>query len=94
MEDFGEYTPPDALAADGTTGAALHNAYPRQYHCARLRGRGRVAARPLARFVRSGWTGSARCSPIVWGGDPTIGWGFDGLRSAVTQRADAWACPG
>ena len=41
--------------------------------------------RGLARFVRSGWTGSARCSPIVWGGDPTVGYGFDGLRSVVTN---------
>ena len=84
MEDFGEYTPLDASAADGTSGSALHNAYPRQYHCGASDG---VAGAPrgLARFVRSGWTGSARCSPIVWGGDPTVGWGFDGLRSVVTN---------
>jgi alpha-glucosidase (family GH31 glycosyl hydrolase) len=84
MEDFGEYTPLDARAADGTTGTALHNAYPRQYHCGASAG---VAGSPrgLARFARSGWTGSARCSPIVWGGDPTVGWGFDGLRSVVTN---------
>jgi alpha-glucosidase (family GH31 glycosyl hydrolase) len=25
----------------------------------------------------------APCAQIVWGGDPTTGWGFDGLRSAV-----------
>ena len=37
------------------------------------------------RFQRSGWTGAARCSVNVWGGDPTTVWGFDGLRSAVTQ---------
>jgi alpha-glucosidase (family GH31 glycosyl hydrolase) len=84
MEDFGEYTPLDARGADGTTGSTLHNAYPRQYHCGAFDG---VAGAPraLARFVRSGWTGSARCSPIVWGGDPTVGWGFDGLRSVVTN---------
>jgi alpha-glucosidase (family GH31 glycosyl hydrolase) len=41
--------------------------------------------RPLMRFQRSGWTGAARCSVDVWGGDPTTVWGFDGLRSAVTQ---------
>ena len=84
MEDFGEYTPLDAKAADGTSGSALHNAYPRQYHCGAFDG---VAGAPrgLARFARSGWTGSARCSPIVWGGDPTVGWGFDGLRSVVTN---------
>ena len=84
MEDFGEYTPLDARASDGTTGSTLHNAYPRQYHCGAFDG---VAGAPrgLARFVRSGWTGSARCSPIVWGGDPTVGYGFDGLRSVVTN---------
>jgi alpha-glucosidase (family GH31 glycosyl hydrolase) len=80
MEDFGEYTPLDAHAANGTTGTALHDEYPVQYHC------GAYAAAPrAARFVRSGWTGSARCSPIVWGGDPSVDWGFDGLRSVVTN---------
>jgi alpha-glucosidase (family GH31 glycosyl hydrolase) len=84
MEDFGEYTPPDAQSADGTPPEQMHNLYPLTYH----RAMAEVAAqfeRPLARFVRSGWTGSAAYSPIVWGGDPTTGWGFDGLRSCVTQ---------
>ncbi len=80
MEDFGEYTPDDAVAADGTTGSAGHNAYPRDYHGAF---HAVTAARRPIRFVRSGWTGSARSSPVVWGGDPTVGWGFDGLASAV-----------
>ena len=80
MEDFGEYTPLDARASDGSTGSALHNDYPRRYHCA-----AQAAVPRSLRFVRSGWTGSARCSPVVWGGDPTVGWGFDGLRSVVTN---------
>ncbi len=84
MEDFGEYTPLDARAADGSGGEALHNLYPRQYHCGAAAGVAGVK-RPLARFVRSGWTGSARCSPVVWGGDPSADWGFDGLRSVVTN---------
>jgi alpha-glucosidase (family GH31 glycosyl hydrolase) len=80
MEDFGEYTPLDARASDGSTGAVLHNAYPRQYHC------GAFATAPSAsRYVRSGWTGTAACAPVVWGGDPSVDWGFDGLRSAVTN---------
>jgi alpha-glucosidase (family GH31 glycosyl hydrolase) len=84
MEDFGEYTPPDALSADGTPPEQMHNLFPLTYH----RAMAEVAAqfdRPLARFVRSGWTGSAAYSPIVWGGDATTGWGFDGLRSCVIQ---------
>jgi alpha-glucosidase (family GH31 glycosyl hydrolase) len=80
MEDFGEYTPLDARAASGATGTALHNRYPTQYHCAAF-----AAAPRAARFVRSGWTGTARCAPIVWGGDPSVDWGFDGLRSVVTN---------
>ena len=80
MEDFGEYTPLDARAAAAARGTALHDLYPRQYHCAAFE-----AAPRAVRFVRSGWTGSARCSPVVWGGDPTVDWGFDGLRSVVTN---------
>jgi alpha-glucosidase (family GH31 glycosyl hydrolase) len=83
MEDFGEYTPLDAHAYDGSTGDAYHNKYVVGYHAAaRAYARDR-APRPLARFNRSGWTGAARHSQIVWGGDPTTSWGFDGLESAV-----------
>ena len=84
MEDFGEYTSPVARSADGTPPARIHNRYPRDYHCA-LQRMTRGYGRPVVRFQRSGWTGTARCSVNVWGGDPTTVWGFDGLRSAVTQ---------
>ena len=85
MEDFGEYTPLDAHGYDGSTGEAYHNKYVVGYHAAaRAYARDR-APRPLARFNRSGWTGTARHSQIVWGGDPTTGWGFDGLESAITN---------
>lgn len=84
MEDFGEYTPLDGVAADGSTGTAYHNRYVRDYHCG-VAAATADAGKPLARFVRSGWTGSAACSPIVWGGDPTVGFGFDGLESSVYQ---------
>ena len=87
MEDFGEYTPLDVVTADGRTGPAPHNRYPTEFH----RAAAAVAAgledrydRRLARFVRSGWTGTAPAVPIVWGGDPTTSWGYDGLASAVT----------
>ena len=84
MEDFGEWTSPLAQSADGTPAGRIHNRYPRDYHCAVQR-IARGLGRPLVRFQRSGWTGTARCSVNVWGGDPTTVWGFDGLRSAVTQ---------
>ena len=77
MEDIGEYTPLDAIDANGATGTEYHNRYVRDYHCGVAEATA-DAGKPLARFVRSGWTGSAACSPIVWGGDPTTGYDFDG----------------
>jgi alpha-glucosidase (family GH31 glycosyl hydrolase) len=84
MEDFGEYTPADSRSADGTPGPVVHNRYPVLYHRA-AHDYARVSSRSRLRFNRSGWTGAARHSAVVWGGDPTTGWGFDGLRSAVNQ---------
>ena len=84
MEDFGEYTPPLAVSADGTPGARMHNRFPTTYHCA-VRDIAATLPRPVSRHQRSGWTGSAACADIVWGGDPTTVWGYDGLQSVVTQ---------
>ena len=81
MEDYGEYSPLDARSADGTPGRVMHNLYPTRYHCA-ARDVTHTARLPL-RYARSGWTGTARCAPVVWGGDPTTDWGYDGLASAV-----------
>jgi sulfoquinovosidase len=86
MEDFGEYTPLDVVTAGGATGVAAHNRYPTEFHAAAAAaaaGLERGHGRRLARFVRSGWTGTAAVAPIVWSGDHTTGWGFDGLASAV-----------
>lgn len=82
MEDFGEYTPNDARSYDGTPGNQMHNRYVRLYHGSAY-DFSRRSGQALARFNRSGWTGSARYSQLVWGGDPTTDWGFDGLASAV-----------
>jgi sulfoquinovosidase len=84
MEDFGEYTPLDSVSAGEIPGTRAHNPYPREYHCAAYAAV-RDQPRPIARFQRSGWAGVAPCTHVAWGGDPTTAWGFDGLRSAVTQ---------
>jgi sulfoquinovosidase len=87
MEDFGEYTPLDAVPASGAAGTAAHNRYPTEFHAAAASaaaGLERRLGRKLARFARSGWTGTAAVTPIVWSGDHTTSWGFDGLASAVT----------
>ena len=83
MEDFGEYTPADAQEADGATGEGAHNAYVAGYHAAALTYSRHRSPRPLIRFNRSGWRETAKDSEIVWGGDPSTGWGFDGLASAL-----------
>jgi hypothetical protein len=83
MEDFGEYTPLDSVSADGRDASATHNRYPTDYHCG-AHDFARAQRRPIVRFQRSGWTGAARCAQVVWSGDPTTAWDFDGLRSVVT----------
>ncbi len=82
MEDFGEYTPLDAIDFNGDTGSGPHNRYPKLYHYGGLQATG-LAGRPILRFNRSGWTGAAPASQVVWGGDPSTTFGFDGLASAV-----------
>ncbi|HET8975262.1 MAG TPA: TIM-barrel domain-containing protein [Solirubrobacterales bacterium] len=84
MEDFGEYTPLDSASANGMSGAEMHNLYPAQYHCASWEYAG-AQSRPLVPFIRSGWTGVHPCAQVVWGGDPTTDWGFDGIDSAIKQ---------
>jgi alpha-glucosidase (family GH31 glycosyl hydrolase) len=84
MEDYGEYTPPDSISSNGLGGLRFHNLYPILYHRSGQRFADRQR-RPIARFTRSGWTGVHRYTPIVWGGDPSTTFGFDGLQSAVKQ---------
>jgi alpha-glucosidase (family GH31 glycosyl hydrolase) len=84
MEDFGEYTPLDSVSGNGIEGTRAHNPYPARYHCAAYDAVA-DAPRPIIRYQRSGWTGAAPCAQVVWGGDPTTTFGFDGLRSALTQ---------
>ena len=84
MEDFGEYTPLDSVSANGMTGAQMHNLYPVLYHRSSYR-YAKTQKRPVAGFIRSGWTGVHPYAQLVWGGDPTTSFGFDGLESAVRQ---------
>ncbi len=82
MEDFGEYTPLDSRYANGMDGTRMHNLYPTHYHCAAY-DFARRQERPIVRFQRSGFTGAGRCAQVVWSGDPTVGWDFDGLASQI-----------
>jgi sulfoquinovosidase len=84
MEDFGEYTPLDSRSANGMGGEQMHNLYPVLYHRASWEFASQQS-RPVAGFIRSGWTGVHPYAQLVWGGDPTTDWGFDGLESAMRQ---------
>jgi len=84
MEDFGEYTPLDSRSDNGMTGQQMHNLYPVLYHRASYR-YARTLKRPVAGYIRSGWTGVQPYAQLVWGGDPTTNFGFDGLSSALQQ---------
>jgi alpha-glucosidase (family GH31 glycosyl hydrolase) len=84
MEDFGEYTPLDSHSVRGEPGTQVHNRYPHEYHCTAYE-EALAADRPIVRFQRSGWTGTAGCASVVWGGDPSTVWDFDGLQSSVRE---------
>lgn len=84
MEDFGEYSPLNGVSFDGTPGPAMHNRYPVLYHRSGYRF-AKKQKRAVAGFIRSGWTGVAPYAQLVWGGDPTVSFGFDGLSSSVKQ---------
>ena len=90
MEDFGEYTPLDSVSARRrSTGTARAQPLRDRIPLRRLRrGPRRGRGRSSASSARAG-PAPRRCAQVVWGGDPTTGLGFDGLRSAVTQALSA-----
>ena len=85
MEDFGEYTPLDSESANGMDGHPHAQPLPEALPLRRWEFAGAQAPAPIARFIRSGWTGVHPCAQIVWGGDPSVAWGYDGLDGAIKQ---------
>jgi sulfoquinovosidase len=70
MHDFGEYVRRPWRFFDGRNGEALHNEFP--VLSAKAAHDLMTAERPgdFLFFVRSGYTGTQRWVPAVWGGDP------------------------
>ena len=69
------------------TGAQMHNLYPVLYH----RSSHEFAAppgAPIARLHPVGLHGVHPYAQLVWGGDPTTGFGFDGLELGGAAGAD------
>jgi alpha-D-xyloside xylohydrolase len=85
MLDLGELIPPDALLADGSTGAQSHNRYPLLY--AESAWREARSMRPdgdFALVLRSGAIGAQRFQSAQWNGDAVMRWAApDGLKSMV-----------
>lgn len=85
MLDLGELIPPDAVLADGSSGAAAHNRYPLLY--ARAAWESASSIRPdgdFALLVRSGALGAQQYQSLQWPGDAVMRWeGPDGLQSII-----------
>ncbi len=85
MADFGEYLPVDVVLHDGTSPMLAHNAWPATW--ARLCREAVEEAGALGEvtfFMRAGYTGSQRYSPMMWAGDQNVDWSEDdGLPSVI-----------
>ncbi|MCX7027485.1 MAG: alpha-glucosidase [Spirochaetes bacterium] len=100
MADFGEYLPTDALLADGRNAELAHNEWPVLWaRCiaeAVAEGRrpdGSAAAGNLLWFMRAGFTGSQKYSPLMWGGDQNVDWSEDdGLPSVIPAALSQGLC--
>ena len=83
MEDFGEYTPLDAFTRDGRTGSAAPQPLCDRLPLRRVGLRRAASAGPSCASSARDGRAPRRCAQVVWNGDPTTDWGFDGLESAV-----------
>jgi alpha-glucosidase (family GH31 glycosyl hydrolase) len=69
MHDFGEYTPRDAVFFDGRRGDEVHGEYPVLSAKAAHDLMEKERPGDYLFFVRSGYSGTQRFVPAVWGGD-------------------------
>lgn len=85
MVDFAEWTPLDAVPADGVDPLGFHNRFPELW--TKVNREAFDAERPdgdWVTFARSGWTGTQRNSMIHWIGDQEADWSVhDGLPTVV-----------
>lgn len=85
--DFGEQVPEDAVFHDGTTGAEMHNVYPRLYNSVTYEAMQSSTDGVL--LARSAWHGSQALS-AVWAGDQTSDFApATGLESVIRAGQNA-----
>ncbi len=92
MHDFGEYTPRDAVFADGRSGEEIRNLYPTLYQqtAAEIC---REAKPDFVFFVRSGYIGSNQWAPAAWPADQHTDWSLDrGLPSIIPAALSVGIC--
>ncbi len=91
MADFGEYLPLNAKLADGTSGSESHNRYPLLWQTIHRRfWRQYRSDDHYVFFVRSGWLGTHRLAPVLWGGDSDTDFEEgDGLPTVIPEVLSA-----
>ncbi len=100
MADFGEYLPTDAVLFDGRSAELAHNEWPAIWaRCLKeavdeaARPDGARAAGQVLVFMRAGFTGSQKYSPLMWGGDQNVDWSEDdGLPSVIPAALSLGVC--
>lgn len=85
MADFGEWSPLDAVVADGSDPVEVRNTYPTEWQ--RLTREVMEELRPdgnWVMFARSGWSGTQGAAQIHWLGDQETNWSeLDGLPTVI-----------
>ncbi len=83
MQDGGDRAPEDGVYFSGVTGAEARNTYPIAYACATHEAA--IRARPeYVSFMRAGFAGSQRHTPLTWQCDNVFSWSpSDGMPAAL-----------
>jgi alpha-glucosidase len=85
MADFGEYLPTDTLLHNNVDAHIMHNRWPvlwAQCNYEAVLESGKQG--DLLFFMRAGYSGSQRYSPMMWAGDQNVDWSLDdGLASVI-----------
>lgn len=99
MADFGEYLPIDVVLHDGSDPMMAHNAWPALWarNCREAIEESGAAGGPgleeVTFFMRAGYTGSQRYSPMMWAGDQNVDWSEDdGLPSVIPAALSLAVC--
>lgn len=84
MADYGEYFPVDAVVYSGEFGELLHNKFPALWAQLNYEAVKESKRDDIVYFMRSGYTGSAKYTPLYWNGDQLVNWSKDdGLASVI-----------